>query len=146
MKRMNKFVPIIIAVLLIACKKKPTEIVPENSITKKVEYKVFAAKDYSAPLYANIKADLRLQIRKINFRTGETQLLWDSSFATKYLTEFPQAINKIIIEKYFPVFESKEKLNGSFVIKYDDSGYISQFGHGDDVVPGEMSTLLEVHL
>ena len=87
-----------------------------------------------------------MQIHRINFKTGVAELLWDSLFTTKYITEFPQYANKIIIEKRFSVYESKEKLNGSFGIKYNDSGYISQYGEGDDVVPGEMSTLLEAGL
>ena len=73
-----------------------------------MEYHVFAAKDYSAPVYANIKADLRLQINKINFKTGVAKLLCDTSFATKYITVFPQYVSKIVIEKYFPVYEARK--------------------------------------
>jgi len=133
-------------IALAACKKNRSEIVPEKPVTKKIEYHIFTAKDYSAPIYANIKVEVRLQIHRINFKTGETQILWDSLFSAKFITEFPQYANKIIIEKRFAVYESKEKLNGSFGVKYNDSGYISQYGEGDDVVPGEMSTLLEAGL
>ena len=143
---MKKFLPLFLLLVFVACKKDGPKLVPENPATKKVEYHVFAAKDYSHPIYANVKAELRLQIRKINYKTGETELLWDSSFATKNITEFPQYAGKIIIQKFYPVYESKEKLNGSYSVTYDDGGYISQEGYADDVVPGEMSTLLEADL
>lgn len=143
---MRKLVPVFIVVALLSCSKKNHEPVPENPVTKKIEYHIFAAKDYSSPVYAKIKADLRLQIRKINFKTGETQLLWDSVFITRNITDFPQYVNKIIVEKFYAVYESKEKLNGSYSVKYDDDGYISQEAKGNDVVPGEISTLLEADL
>jgi len=131
---------------LIACSKKPPVPTAENPVVKKIEYHIFAAKDYTAPIYANVKADVRLQIRRMNFKTGDVELLWDSSFASKNITDFPQYVNKIIVEKFYPVFESKEKLNGSVSVKYNQDGYISQEGWADDVIPGEMSTLLEADL
>lgn len=143
---MAKFIPLVILIGFFACTKKRPQPAPETAVTKKVEYHIFAAKDYSHPIYANIKADLRLQIRKINYKTGETELLWDSAFATKNITNFPQYANKIMIQKFYPVFESKEKLNGSYSVKYNDDGHISQEGWADDVVPGEISTLLEADL
>jgi hypothetical protein len=143
---MTKLVPLIILIGSFACTKKRPQPAPETAASKKVEYHIFAAKDYSHPSYANIKANLRLQIRKINYKTGEMELLWDSVFAAKNITDFPQYANKIIIQKFYPVYESKEKLNGSYSVKYDDNGFISQEGWGDDVVPGEMSTLIEADL
>ena len=143
---MRKLVPVLMLVGLMACHKECLELIQENPVTKKLEYHIFAAKDYSAPVYAHIKVDVRLQIRKMNYKTGDMELLWDSSFATKNITDYPQYMNKTIIQKFYPVYESKEKLNASYVIKYDDNGYISQQALADDVVPGEMSTSLEVNL
>ena len=74
------------------------------------------------------------------------ELLLDTVFATKNITQYAEYINKIVIEKFYPVFESKEKLTGGFAIKYDDRLYISQEAMFDDVLPGELSTLLEADL
>lgn len=143
---MKKNVPILLLVVLIACRKHRTGPVLETAVTKKIEYHIFAGKDYSDGIYANVKVDVRLQIQKVNYRTGETNLLWDTVFATKNISDYPQYINKIVINKFYPVLESKEKLTGGFAIKYNDGRYISQEAESDDVVPGEMWTLLEADL
>lgn len=143
---MIKLLPVCMVIGLIACNKKPPVSTPENPVVKKIEYHIFAAKDYTAPIYANVKADVRLQIRRINYKTGDMELLWDSSFTSKNITDFPQYANKIIVQKFYPVVESKEKLNGSVSVKYDQDGYISQEGWAEDVVTGEMSKLLEADL
>ena len=142
---MKIFLPVLMVIGFIGCNKQ-TPVPPETPVSKKIEYHIFAAKNYSAPVYANVKADVRLQIRRINYKTGDMQLLWDTSFITRSIADFPQYVNKIVIQKFYPVLESKEKLNGSVSVRYNDSGYISQEAWSDDVVPGEMFTLLEAHL
>ena len=52
---MNRFVPFFVLIGLAACKKNRIEVVPEKSVEKKVEYHVFVVKDYSDPVYTNIK-------------------------------------------------------------------------------------------
>ncbi|HVF80352.1 MAG TPA: hypothetical protein VM884_00375 [Flavisolibacter sp.] len=143
---MKLVVTLVAGLVLLACKKNKSIVSEEVPLSKKVEYHVFAAKDYSDASYQNVKADLRLQIRKINNSTGEMQLIWDRVFATRKIVEFPQYANKLIIEKWFPVLESKEKLNGSLSIRYDYNGLISQVGKGDEVAPGQQATLLEANL
>jgi hypothetical protein len=142
---MKKLLPVLIVFAFIGCNKK-SAVPSEVPVSKKIEYHIFAAKDYSAPIYANVKTGVTLQIRRIDYKTGDMELLWDTSFVTRNIVDFPQYVNKIVIQKFYPVFESKEKLNGSVSVRYNDSGYISQEAWSDDVVPGEMFTLLEAHL
>ena len=135
-----------LGLLAIACKKEKKPTPPEQAVNKTIEYHLFAGKDYSHPIYAAVTAQIRLQVRKINYHTGDMQLVWDSTIAERKITEFPQQAQRIILQKSFPVLESTEKLTGSFGVMYFDGGYISQFGASTEVVPGKTKELLEVPL
>lgn len=130
---------------VVACKKEKVT-PPEIPVQKIVEYHIFAAKDYSAPAYQNTTASLRLQINIINYKTGEMTLVWDSTFSTQKLIEFPSYNNKIIIKKTVPVLDSHQKLNGSYSVRYNINGHIKQEGFSDEAVPGVTAVLLEADL
>jgi hypothetical protein len=121
---------------LFSCKKDKKKVVPEIPVQKKVSYHIFAAKDYSTSDLKEATADLRLLIQKINYKTGEITLLWDSSFSTRKLTDYPFYDQKIVVQKAFTVMNSHEKLNGSFSVKYLYSGLVQQTGRGSDAGPG----------
>ena len=125
---------------------KEKKVVPESPISKKVTYHIFAAKDYSTSEHKEVTADLRLLIQKINYKTGETKILWDSSFSTRKLTNYPLYDQRIVIQKAFPVISSKEKLNGSFSVKYISNGILQQTGRGSDAGPGTDSVLVVADL
>ncbi len=113
---------------------------------KDVTYRVFATKDYSEPIYAGIQVELRLQARIINYKTGEMTLVWDSTFSTRKLTDFPQEGNAVVIKKAFPVLDSHQKLNGSFSVRYKDGEYVTQQAGSDEAGPGKTNILMETHL
>jgi hypothetical protein len=139
----NTFVPSLFALIVIACKKEKTPLLPETPEMKEVEYRVFAARDYSDPVFQSIDVDLRLQVRIINYKTGDTKLVWDSVFSTRKLTDFPPSAGATIVKKNFPVLNSHEKLNGSYSVRYTDNGMISQEAASDEAGPGTRSILLE---
>lgn len=132
--------------LLLSCKKDQQPAPAEIPVQKTVEYHVFAAKDYSAPVYQNVKADVRLQVQIINYKTGEQTLVWDSVFSTHKVTDFPMYDNKTVIRKTYPVLDSHQKLNGSYSVRYDDNGYIKQEAFSDEAVPGKTFILIEADL
>lgn len=131
---------------LSSCKKEKVPPPAEIPIQKEVTYHIFAAKDYSAPTYQNIKADLRLQVRIIDYKTGEMKLVWDSTFSTRKITAFPSYDNKLVIKKVIPIRDSHEKLNGSYSVRYDVDGYIKQEGFSDEAGPGRTSVLIEADM
>lgn len=92
------------------------------------------------------RAEVKLQIQKINYTTGALTVLWDTTFAARDLQAYPLYNNKYVVTKQFPVYESKDKLNGSYGIKYTHNGMIWQAGEASDVVPGMLSEILEVNL
>ena len=142
----NTVLPIFFALVVFACKKEKTPLPPETPEVKEVRYRVFAARDYSDPAFQNVNVDLRLQVRIINYKTGDTRLVWDSVFSTRKLTDFPPLAGAIIIEKNFPVLNSHEKLNGAYSVGYTDNGMISQEAASDEAGPGTRSILLEADL
>lgn len=135
----------ILCLLVVACKKQVAQ-PQEIPVQKNAEFHVFAGKDYSDPVYQNVKADLHLQVLKINYITGQQTLLWDSVFATRKVTEFPSFDNRIVIQKSFPILDSHEKLNAAYSVKYDDNGYIKQEARSDEATPGKNSVLIEADM
>ena len=142
----NTVLPIFFALVVFACKKEKTPLPPETPEVKEVRYRVFAARDYSDPAFQNVNVDLRLQVRIINYKTGDTKLVWDSVFSTRKLTDFPPSAGATIVKKNFPVLNSHEKLNGSYSVRYTDNGMISQEAASDEAGPGTRSILLEADL
>jgi hypothetical protein len=129
-----------------ACKKNQTSPPSEAPVLKEVEYRVFAARDYSAPIYQDVSTDLRLQVRIINYRTGEMRLVWDSVFSNRKINDFPQSADAIVIKKMFPVMDSYEKLNGSYSVRYNNNGNISQHAGSDEAGPGRTAVRIEANL
>ena len=145
---MKHLLPLIatLALFTAACKKEKKPAPVELPVNKTVQFHVFAGRDYSDPIYREINAEVRLQIRKINYRTGEMQLVWDSTFAQRKLYEFPRYIDKIVIRKTFPVLDTQEKLNGGVSVKYTENSTIWQAGFSDEAMPGTPLLLLEMDL
>ena len=129
-----------------ACKKEEQPALAEQPVMKEVAYHIFADSDYNGTSNQNTTADLRLQIRIINYQTGDQQIVWDSIFTTRRLPEFSLYSNKVVIKKSFPVLNSHQKLNGSFSVVYRNNGLIWQRGLGEDAGPGTEAVLLEANL
>ena len=143
---MNKILPIVaVCILIVSCKKEKAVVV-EDPEQKEVTYHIFAAKNYAGTSVENVKAELRLQLRIINYRTGEQQVVWDSLLPVRRLIDFPQYNQKIIVQRTYPVLNSHQKLNGSYSVIYRDGQAISQAGHSEEAGPGTKSILLEADM
>jgi hypothetical protein len=144
----NTVIPIALICLFAACKKDEVIIEPEKPITKTMEYHVFAAKDYSNSSFDNVKAEVRLSVGKVNSRTGETTLIWDSTFIPRNMGSFPLKAQKLIVEKQFSGYSSKEKLNISYSIRYNynNEGYLSHRASGEVIEIGKTNNIIEVGL
>lgn len=136
----------ILAVALVSCKKEEKVPLAEQPVDKKVEFFVFANRDYSEAYYDDVTAEITLNVRKINYRTGATQLLWDTTFSKRPLVQYPTLPGKIVIEKSFPALDSKEKINASYGIRYNAKGMISQQGASDECVPGKDFVFLDIDI
>lgn len=137
---------LLLIVLLTACKQeKPTPPV-ETPQQKEVIYEIFAARNYAGTQVENINAELRLQMRIINYQTGEQKLVWDSLLPVRRIADFPLFDNKIIVQKTYPVLNSHQKLNGSFSVIYRDGEIISQEGQSDEAGPGKTSIKLQADI
>lgn len=115
-------------------------------MVKTVTFHVFAGEDYSGAHYAQTKADVKLELRTVDLRTGTVALVWDTAFAARPLSEYPQHGEMYVVEKNYPVLESTHKLVASFGIKYDTNGMLMQEGYGEDLMPGVKTLRLEADL
>lgn len=118
----------------------------EQPVVKTVTFHVFAGEDYSGAHYAQTKADVKLELRMVDLRTGAVVLVWDTAFAARPLSEYPQHGEMYIVEKSYPVLESAHKLNAGYGIKYDTNGMLMQEGYGEDLIQGVKNLRLEADL
>ena len=109
-------------------------------------YDIFAARNYTGTAVENVKAELRLQMRIINYQTGEQNLVWDSILPVRPIAGFPLYDNQIIVEKSHPVLNSHQKLNVSYSIIYRDGQTINQVGSSDEAGPGTNEVKLDVDI
>lgn len=145
---MRTYLPIaLLALVLVSCRKEPVAPpVAEQPITKTVTFQVFAAKDYSHPIYANAVADVYLGVSAADLKTGKSAIVWDTTFTRRNLNLYPQHSDMYVVEKSIPVYESKEMLNAGYWIRYDTDGMIQQQGSGEGVIRGMKSLRMEVSL
>ncbi len=132
--------------LLAACKQENPAGEPEIPQQKKAVYEIFAARNYAGSQVANVKAELRLQVRIINYKTGEQKLVWDSICPVRSLADFPLHDNRLIVEKAYPVLNSHQKLNASYSVIYRDGTTISQTAFSDEAGPGTEAVKLEADI
>ncbi len=127
------------------CKKDSEARLAEQPMAKKIEFHVHASKQYNAG-YDGVKADVKLAIYKINYRNGQSQLLWDTTYAARPLADYPHLPQKFLVEKDFDVLENKEKLQAVFNIRYHAPEGISQETYADELVPGDNFAFLDVDI
>lgn len=113
---------------------------------KTVTFHVYANADYSHPYYADLKADVVLKLHTIDKRTGAITMVWDTAFAPRVVSLYPQRPQMYVVEKSIPVIESIQKLNGSVGIKYDYNGSLTQEGFAEDLMPGQKTLVVEARL
>ncbi|HEY1115341.1 MAG TPA: hypothetical protein VGE66_17335, partial [Chitinophagaceae bacterium] len=123
------------AFLLAACGKEPVKPpVAEQPVTKTVTFQVFAATDYSHPVYASTVVDVNLGISSVDLKTGKSTVVWDTTFLRRQLNLFPQHSDMYVVEKNIPVYESKEMLNAGHWVRYDTDGMVKQEGTGEGLI------------
>lgn len=137
---------LLVPVLFAACRKNPEVKKEEIPVTKRLTWQVYAEQPYTEEIFRDLLVDLRLQIHRINYQTGEMELLFDSAFASRPIQDFPLADQKLIIAKSYPAFDSYQKINISWSARYSQRGTVSQVLRSDEAVPGRDSILLEARL
>jgi len=133
----------LVSILLISCQKDEIPVPAEVPVEKTVTYTVYAEKDYSGSAYINAKGQLELTVAKIT-GNGTTEVLWDTVFAWRNLVDYPAFQNRVILQKKFTVLDSKEKLQVSYIRKYDQNGALSLTGTGEPAPDGNTSVRYDV--
>ena len=143
---MLKYLGIALLVLLAACRKSGDAVLTEAAVAKKMEFHVHANPQYTNPAYEGVSAEVKMAIYKINYRNGESQLLWDTTFASRPLTAYPNLPHKFLAEKTFSVLESKEKLQAAYTIRYQTPQGPAQETGSTELVPGDNFAFLDVNI
>ena len=143
---MLKYLPILFLLLLAACRKTEDAVLVEKPVLKKIEFHVHAGQPYTAPYYNDITADVKLAVYKINYRNGQSQLLWETTYAPRRLADYPHLPQKILVEKSWPVLESKEKLQAQYTIRYQSPQGPNQEMRSEELVPGDNFAFLDVDI
>ena len=135
-----------LATLFVSCRNDKSDLPAEQAQEKLATFHLFAQQEYAGSPMENTTAEVRLQLRIINYKTGEQQLVWDSLLPVRKIMDFPRYDQKLVIIKKQPVHNSHQKLNASMSVIYRDAQMISQEGRSDEAGPGTNSILLEAAL
>ncbi len=133
---MNRFLPLLIAIVLISSsctRQPPVEITPEQTVTKNVAFEVYAAKDYSDAFYNNALAEIKLGLAILNLKNNSTTVIWDTTYDFRQLRQYPQIDHKIRIDKLVQHLENSELLHVSKTVRYNINGQMSMESTGEGV-------------
>ena len=141
---MLKYLGIMLLVLMTACAKNRDTALTEAPVAKKIEFHVHAGNLYTEPAYGDVTAEVKLAIYKINYRTGQSQLLWEEVYDKRPLAQYPHLPQKFLVEKEYEVLESKEKLQANYTIRYfTPQGPTTEIS-AEELVPGLHFAFLDV--
>jgi hypothetical protein len=143
---MPKYLLILLLLLLTACHKADDAVLMEAPVLKKFEFHLHAGQQNTAPYYNNVTADVKLAVYKINYRNGESQLLWETVYAPRPLADYPHLPQKILVEKSWDVLESSEKLQAQYTIRYQSPQGLTQEIRTEELVPGDNFAFLDVEI
>lgn len=144
---MLKYLVIIVLLVgAVACHKTQDAVLAEKPVEKKIEFHVHGRTQYTEPYFNNVTAAVTLKIYKINYRNGESQLLWETSYEARPLAQFPHLPQKFREEKSFDVLESKEKLQAVYTIRYQSPAGPSTETRAEELVPGDKFVFLDVDI
>ena len=88
------------AILFTSCTKETLPIEPRQTPEEKtVRFEIGRVSDYSQPGSANLNVDIQLHLSLQNRETGAYTAVWDTTYAMRPVTEFPQASVPLAIEK-----------------------------------------------
>ena len=108
------FIVTIFAIIFFALKSSPTVSAAENTSIENVSFVVYKSSDYTSTAYYNASAQLHVVIEKIN-ATGENTIVWDKTFDSKYLSQYPSVADAI---KQNVEINTMLKKNEYLVVKY----------------------------
>lgn len=124
----------LLAFVVVSCGKEPVAPpVAEQPVSKTITFEVFAAKDYSDPIYSNVLVDVNLGISIIDKKSGKSTTVWDTTFTRRKLNLYPQQADKYVVEKNVPVLESTQLVHVGYWLRYDTDGQVQQQGSGEGV-------------
>ncbi len=141
---MLKYLGILLLVLMTACSKNKDGELQEQPVAKKVEFHIHASQQYAGPAYEGVTAEVKLAVYKINYRNGQTQLLWETSYEPRPLASYPHLPQKILIEKEYEIMESFEKLQAVYSIVYHTPQGPTMETRAEELVPGDNFAFLDV--
>lgn len=131
--------------LLFASCSKPDVSEKEIPVSKTVEFRLAQAADYSGSVYDGIQAEVRLSVSKHVAGTSSSVILWDTIIPYQSLRVYPTSATPLLISRQFNgIFESKESIRFSKVVRYKDGlNQISMNALGEDI-PASVSNKLVV--
>ncbi|HEX4957923.1 MAG TPA: hypothetical protein VFV46_07075 [Lacibacter sp.] len=120
--------------LFVSCYKKPPQ-PTEVPVTKSVQFQIAQGRDYSAPVYDGLKAELKLSVAKESTVDGKVLALWDTTFSLRSIREFAVTAAPFTLSKQFnDIWQSSQVLRVSRVIKYvDAANQVTQNGFGETI-------------
>lgn len=92
------------------------------AVTKTVVVSFAQDKDYSAPIFDGVEAELRLSIARVNKQSGATVVLWDTLLPYRPLRQYPAMHQPWRMTKQVSVQEDhRESITASYSIRYRDA-------------------------
>lgn len=130
---MRKLMYLLLLCSLVACQKRNDDVLAEQPAIKKIELHIHASETYIEPWLDSVNASVTVSIIKLNIADARSRIVWDTSFASCPLKQYPLLPQKHIIEKQVPLFEETEKLQVIYNIQYRYNGSASGDGHAEAV-------------
>ncbi len=117
-------IPAVLAVMFMtACSKNNDPVVtPELPVTKKVTFQISRAEHWTSAELDKYQASVELIIAKLDKKTGNPTVLWDTTIALQNLRQYPESIAPASVVKEFSgIMESREWLHVTekMLIRYD---------------------------
>ena len=133
--------------MLLSCGKEPiSSPAKEQPVVKTVTFQVYAARDYSGTTNQNTQTEVVLKLGTSDNSTGVTTLVWDTTFTSRSLAQYPQNAQMYVVEKTIAVNEQSQTLYGGYSIKYNTDGMLQQEFYGEGMGQGKKTLKLDVSL
>ena len=120
-------------------------IAPEKPVSKSISLEVYKADDYSAAIYNDASAKLRVTVTKVSGKNRT--IVWDKTFDALQLRQYPSLKNaisqKVVIGN---VFDSKEHLEVIYTLTYNSKGNVLEMQNGVLVSKGNPGGKLTISI
>ena len=124
---MRTLLYVMLFISLISCRKQHDAPTVETPTVKKLEWHVYASEKYTQPWLDSLEARVEVRIYKTDTARHTSQTLWDTTFASRAIRQYPLLSEKYIIKKEVPV-SLGEKLQVWYNIRYEMNGTASEMG------------------